>query len=267
MLAGLFRYRFLSSDQLVRLGGGSRQKLLRRLRLMFDHGYVDRPRAQIASIVFGNAPMIYGLGHKGAKLLKQSGQEGTRWREKNQACTNYFIRHAVEQAEFFICLEQAAKAQSIRLHHKNSIINTPLNHLNDASWRVRFKWPSGDRMGINVTPDGLFGIEKENGEIAYFFVEIDRGTEPIVRRTSKQSSILKKFLAYKATHEDDATGLPNFRVLFVTTSQRRIDAMIDAIPQDMPKGLFLFSTLEATRTDIFGAAWRKAGSKTASLIG
>ena len=39
------RHRFLRSRHIIALIGGSPQQLLRRLKLLFHHGYLERPRA------------------------------------------------------------------------------------------------------------------------------------------------------------------------------------------------------------------------------
>ena len=41
------RHRFLRSPQIAALMGGSSQQLSRRLQLLYHHGYLERPRAQI----------------------------------------------------------------------------------------------------------------------------------------------------------------------------------------------------------------------------
>lgn len=41
------RYRFLRSPQIVALIASDSQQLLRRLQLLYHHGYLERPRAQI----------------------------------------------------------------------------------------------------------------------------------------------------------------------------------------------------------------------------
>jgi len=41
------RHRFLRSDQIIALIGGSAQNLSRRLQGLFHHGYLERPRAQL----------------------------------------------------------------------------------------------------------------------------------------------------------------------------------------------------------------------------
>jgi len=51
LLAHVGRHRFLSSAQLARLDGGSPQGVLRCLRSLFDHGLLDRPRSQAATLL------------------------------------------------------------------------------------------------------------------------------------------------------------------------------------------------------------------------
>lgn len=65
IIRAAFRFRFLRSTHLASLFGGSRQVILRRLQLLFHHGYLDRPRAQIDYYRNGSQPMVYGLGNKG----------------------------------------------------------------------------------------------------------------------------------------------------------------------------------------------------------
>jgi hypothetical protein len=43
ILSHVARHRFLSSRHLARLDGGSEQNLLRCLRVLFDHQFLDRP--------------------------------------------------------------------------------------------------------------------------------------------------------------------------------------------------------------------------------
>ena len=54
-----------------------------------------------------------------------------------------------------------------------------------------------------MTPDAIFGLhylhKPEGANRAYFFLEVDRGTMPVVRRSLKETSIYRKLLAYHAT--------------------------------------------------------------------
>src|ERR1051326_7330468 len=65
----VFEHRFLRSTHILSLTRGSRQQVLRRLQLLFHHGYLHRPRAQIDYYRAGSQPMVYGLGNEGMRLL------------------------------------------------------------------------------------------------------------------------------------------------------------------------------------------------------
>src|SRR5712691_2492438 len=88
LLAHVVRHRFLSSSHLIALDGGSAQNVLRCLRVLFDHGYLDRPKAQLASVpAVGPRPFVYGLGARGARALREDGHHINGvgdWTEKNK---------------------------------------------------------------------------------------------------------------------------------------------------------------------------------------
>src|ERR1043165_8920687 len=69
----VYSHRFLRSSQIAALIGASRQPVLRRLQLLFHHGYLTRPRAQVEYFTKGGSrEIVYGLGNKGAKSLCES---------------------------------------------------------------------------------------------------------------------------------------------------------------------------------------------------
>src|SRR5258706_6767476 len=69
----IHRHRFLRSHQIVALVASSPQQVLRRLQLLYHHGYLDRPRAQLEYYERGGArPMVYGLSNKGGILLDKT---------------------------------------------------------------------------------------------------------------------------------------------------------------------------------------------------
>ena len=68
------RHRFLRSHQIIALTGVSSQQILRRLQLLYHHGYVERPRAQIDYYHRGGSRhIVYGLGDRGGALLRKEG--------------------------------------------------------------------------------------------------------------------------------------------------------------------------------------------------
>src|SRR6266852_5866335 len=75
LLENIARFRLASAAQLAALDGGSAQNVSRALLALFEHGYVERPVAQVASRLLheGSRPTIYGLTRKGAALLRDEG--------------------------------------------------------------------------------------------------------------------------------------------------------------------------------------------------
>src|SRR5690349_8109332 len=64
------QHRFLRSSHILTLVDGSDQQILRRLHLLYHHGYLERPRCQLDYFHRGGSrPMVYGIGNEGAALL------------------------------------------------------------------------------------------------------------------------------------------------------------------------------------------------------
>ena len=108
-------------------------------------------------------------------------------------------------------------------------------------------------FSFEISADGKpFGIERTNpdGSKAYFFfpgIEADTGTEPIESANLQRSSILKKFVAYRAVAEQriyaSHFGFPNFFVPFIATSEARMRSMMEALTRltgERGSAMFLF---------------------------
>ena len=112
------------------------------------------------------------------------------------------------------------------------------------------------RLDIGVEADYGFSLYLPKvRRKAFFLVEIDRGTMPVERRDLKQSSILRKLLAYQTMWQmklhQKYFGWGNFRVLFVTESMERVENMIAAAnSQNLTRQspLFLF----ASKQELYG---------------
>lgn len=267
------RHRFLPSSHLTALLGRSDQTVLRRLQLLFHHGYLERPRAQLQYYErIGSRPMVYGLGSKGGKLLKVqlgSSYRPFRWSEKNRAVGRIYLEHALLVSDVSVALELACRRSSrVRLLMDEDL---PLPH--KCSWRVTVD----GNVRLGLVPDRVFALERvrEDSSVdrAYFFLEADRGTMPVTRRNLSQTSFARKLLAYEATwsqgiHEK-RFGFHRFRVLTVTKSSERVKSLVEACAQ-LPRGhgLFLFadrSVLE--HPDIlFASIWQNGRSELVSVL-
>ncbi len=276
MIRLIGRHRFLHSQQLAALVGDKPQPLLRRLHLLYHHGYLERPRAQLEYFHQGGSrPMVYGLGDKGAALLKRQ-HGGVRWGAKNRSVGRMFLEHALLVSEVMVAVELSCRMNGVRLLMDEDL---PLPK-DTTSKRPSFKWhvKVNSRLRLGVIPDRVFALEfpdtNGNPTHAFFFLEADRGTMPVTRRHLSQTSFYRKLLAYEATWAQSLHqtrfGFHRFRVLTVTTSPERVQSLVNACAKlKTGHGLFLFadrSVLE-NPTDIFSALWQtgRAGETTTLL--
>jgi plasmid stabilization system protein ParE len=242
LLAQVGRHSFLSSAQLAALDGGSLQNVLRCLRALFDHGYLDRPKAQLAAMpIEGPQALVYGLAPKGARALRDYGHhlkgEGD-WTEKNKRAGAVFIEHTLAVAEFMTALELSCRARSdLDLIREHEIIANAPEETRVA--REPLRWVVRPERGRNeiwsVVPDGLFALSFVDGTASYFLLEIDRGTIPIVRNSLDHRSIARKLATYyegwRVGRHVQQFGVKQMRVLLVTESPERVRNMLAAVEQ------------------------------------
>ncbi len=257
LLRQVHRHRFLRSSHLIALVGGSRQHILRRLQLLYHHGYLERPRAQIDYFYQGGSRAItYGLGNKGAALLKRELAlpfHRLDWSAKNRDTKRVFLEHALLIADIMVALELACRRQgNVRLLTDDEL------PLPEAARRQRepFRWSVNvsSRLKFGVIPDRVFGLEFTGAETkrAFYFLEADRATMPVQRQNLSQSSFYRKLLAYEATWTQNLhrsrLGFHRFRVLTVTSTPERVQTLVEACRQlERGQGLFLFTDAEAFR--------------------
>jgi hypothetical protein len=275
------RYRFLRSPQVAALLNDDSQQLLRRLQLLFHHGFLERPRAQLQYYHLGGSrPIVYGLGNKGAALVMHElgvTFRELRWGEKNRTVGRIFFEHALLVSDVMVTIELACRESSrIRLLTEQEL----LSHNEKSTRRQSFRWrvKVNGRVTLGVIPDRVFALEypDQNGRrtSAYFFLEADRGTMPVTRRNLAQTSFYRKLLAYEATWSQSIHqkrfGFHRFRVLTVTTSAERVKSLVNACAQlKTGHGLFIFSdrTVLEKPGDIFSSIWQTGRTgETGSLL-
>jgi hypothetical protein len=248
------KHRFLRSTHLHTLIGGSYQQLLRRLQLLFHHGYLDRPRAQISYFYSaGSQPVIYSLGRKGRALLEQVQADTSTTTTVNPFVQQLHLEHTLLTAEFMVALERSCRAHNISLTQPGNGNTLP------CRWTVNL---NGKRLG--VVPDAAFLLGNLNREPDHaYFLEADRGTMPVTRKGMNQTSFYRKLLAYESTWRQNTQrttfGIRRFRVLTVTTSPARLRRMIEAGQElERGRGLFLFTDVNSLRAhgDVLTLPWQ-----------
>lgn len=214
----------------------------RRLRKLFDAGYLDRrflPRA------FGPTQAVYMVGNEGAKVLNEAANLSAktvnrrRYRYKNMS--DSLLRHELLISDFACIL-------------KASFTRYP-----DCGFQ---DWRSDDEVigccniieggaDIELKPDA-YGSYHLHKTLFNFFLEADLSTEPLSR-------ILKKVELYRSFKASGlftrAFGRRAFRLFFVTTSKVRAEKINQNIP--VISDLKIFTTnIEAVRLDpLFAPVW------------
>lgn len=275
-LARVARHRFLTSAQLAALDGGSQQNVVRSLRALFDHGYLDRPASHLVMVPLqGTRPLVYALGQRGARALRAHGHlvdDRVDWTEKNKRAGAIFIEHTLAVADFFTGLEVACHARGdIALLREEEVLSCAPEATRKAREPLRFavdKAVMGRRQRFSVVPDGLFGLRFADDSASYFMLEVDRGTIPITRSDVKGSAAWQKSITYKlATYWEgwkagrhvEQFGLKQMRVLMLTSSEERMDnmlAVVDELTQGRGSAFFLFGYAAQLReSDPLTVAW------------
>src|SRR4051812_23099485 len=279
------RHRFLRSTHIAALVGRSLDRTNDRLLRLFHAGYVDRPRAQLERFpTSGTAPMLYALADRGARLLRQRGDSPSApvaWSRKNRKVQRPFIDHQIEIVDFRVALQRALSTRAdVRLLFEGETSaaasrrqgQEARSHALSAQLKQ-----NGIVHHVSAVPDLVFALHFADGTRHNYAVEIDRGTMPVFRSDLEQTSIARKMRVYLAAHaakqHQREFGWTNFRVLFVTTNEERIETMIDASRQSQARrhgvgaSLFWFSTFSEIKevADLLALEWRDGNRRAVRL--
>jgi DNA-binding Lrp family transcriptional regulator len=266
------RHRFLRSHQIVALLSASQQQVLRRLKQLYHHGYLTRPRAQLEYYErSGTRPMVYGLSSKGGKLLERELGITISGNENDDGVGRMFLEHAILVSDVMVSIELACrKSGDIRLLYEDQLALQ--SKQNQFQWRIKVH---DYRVTLGVVPDRVFALEyaDHGGQIQriYFFLEADRGTMPVVRSGLTQTSFYRKLLAYEATWTQKVhqrkLGIHRFRVLTVTTNAMRVTSLLEACSRlKRGHGLFLFADRTILEKDPLSPVWQCGKSAKISAL-
>lgn len=292
ILQRVFRYRFVRAEDLYRLfPDRTPDRLSRRLTQLYRARFLDRPVSQIDYFRgAGSQSLVYGLDTAGARFLAEEcglSVGSADWKSRNRSYTRDNLDHTLAVSRFLIDLELACA-------DRPGLTYIPFEDIRDAApkptretsrldrWAVTMR-SATTTASVHIIPDAIFGLRAigEDGRAAksHAFLEIDRGTMTVVPTPSIReseaflfrSTILRKLLAYAESYRRELhkahLGIPSARVLFLTTSNARAEAMRAAAeqfvlrPLKLPAGLFLFGAqdedgnpLDLTYRNMAGAA-------------
>jgi Replication-relaxation len=221
--------------------------------------------------ITGPQPLVYGLSNRGARLLRDHGHlidMAIDWSENCRRVGVTFIEHAVARSRFMASLDvgQRSREDITLLEGPEIVARAP-----EKTQRARhpLKWTAlvpdgrGGEVAASVISDDAFALVFNDGTAGYFLVEIDRGQMP-VRRTARSSEeiiagkrrlrtyYMHKLATYyhgwRQRRHVEQFGVEQLRVLTVTTSEKRIETMLEALREvTNGKGSDLFMFIDEKR--------------------
>lgn len=275
VLAIIGRYRFATAEQAAVATGRSPVNVGRRLHRMWANHLLNRPPQQqtrLAAHAFhGATPIVYELARAGARLLQERGMP-LRTDHTFRPTTLSPLIHALETTRFMVEMTRdVARLPNVRLvDHIDLIDSFPENTRKDPRpFSLRASFHERGRLVTKTnTPDRLFSLHLlDTNNRLNFAYECDRGTEtvqPHARNPAQKSTIHRKLsVMHRAFHDRLFLSRWNFtrlRVLFETTSDRRIAAMLDTqhhlVTNGQVPGLFNYtSTARRAALGPLGPIW------------
>lgn len=252
MLSAVCRYRFITTSQIHKLIPGSRQNISRRLQRLYHAGFLERPQAQLplrysrqlSELVY--SPTMESFEQSDSSIEQVRPQKGAK------SISPLFLLHALSVSRALVQVEIECKKLGLRFLNEQALIHSypQLKGKKRIEWRVQMRADNATER-IGVIPDAVFAIDRKIrlGVLRYFyFLEADRGTMPLKRKSLRGSSIHRKALAYIQTRRShtlpERFGIPGFQVLFIAKTQKRLEGIKEVCGEAQkrkPTSLFLYA--------------------------
>lgn len=256
ILRAVYRYHFLTIDQLTRLlySKGARTTASTRLKRLADAEYLTR---SVIPTRQGNGPAVYSLARKGMQFLADLGFAiPKRARASEERAYSYlFFAHTLAVGDLLIAAELLAAA------HPDAIVIEQFRHERDLK-RQPVYIEDGAEGKLAVIPDGYLSLVLAGQYRMCFAFELDRGTEDQQAWRRKVRALLR----YVQGPYQAAFGTDNLTVCVVATpGKARMQQLVawtaaelDALGKRQEADLFRFAAPvpDLTPEQLFlGAGW------------
>ena len=250
ILQHLAVHRRLTIFQIQKLTARNIDSLRRRMRYLFQDGYVERRGRDYSS------PALYSLSRKAKGILVEAGHDGQRleWQLRNdRELSDIHRAHTLMLGDIRIGLEVATKkSEELELveweqgRHIHGSVETP------------------EFGRVPIAPDAFFSVRKLGGGESVFYhflLEADRSTETLQSRTGYRS-LNQRYRGYFQFHREKGFakwGIRAARILTITTSEQRRNNLTQLAQgaDDRKSGsrLFLFAWYDDFQRDPLGRIW------------
>ena len=239
----------LSFAQVQRLFFTGKSQAELRLKLLYQHGYLNRlDRDQRRRYT----EMVYWLDKKGAELV--ASLDGTpfsefTWRKEPRW---FQVEHDLAVNDFRINMEQACR------EHPEVQLESWTAESEFWAYPDKIEYTyQGKKMHRYMRPDGFFVLSTSEHLIRYL-LEIDRSTEDNPRFLREK--VLPGLAYVKSQAYGERFGHRSGRWLVVTTGERRLANMLSQAKNGEAKGSFYFTTFSQVNPETILQApiWRRA---------
>ncbi|MEW6144122.1 MAG: replication-relaxation family protein [Thermodesulfobacteriota bacterium] len=250
ILRSLYTYRFLTSTQLAKMFFSSKSFADRRLRKLYDHGFLDRIQRPVTE---GKSELLYSLWTEGARVLSKKlnmSRQELGWSKSKNRVRGEFLEHELEVTRFRLTIEEACKNNEgyslMEWRNKEELKYKKGNISYGEKVRERGK-------NIILIPDAYFVLQTPKGT-AHFFLEVDRYTETASKVFKRKMKGYKMYLE-RGLFRDRFSG-KNFRVLIVTTNNTRLKSLIKVTGELGLGIMYWFTTSNLISPEkILGEVW------------
>lgn len=252
ILDTVYKYRYVTYSQITTLNPRWKESSFKApVRQLYNgdgiRGYLLKPRCQRPPGIMQNRESIYMLGDRGADALREAFDiyiSDTDRDVLEGADTIKNFKHDLILSKYLVTLRLFGRDTNIGVNYTWDMVDKGiLSDNDDATWHLGKK---------RIIPDMPLLLEKD-GKKKLILIEMDRSTEPQVRNT-RGSSIERKFLKYMQAYNNGlhtkTYGMKTMRVLFITSSNQRIDNMRKlTVELGIRDRIFLFTTSKAVLAD------------------
>jgi hypothetical protein len=268
------RFKFLTSHQLHRLhfAGTSPENAFNRLRSLAQGGVLSiaylNPKARGLNQNRPTAVFYCALPnqHRLRERLEASGHaaEWARFQavlssyNKSEAFAHQTLAHETAISEFFVALERdtGAGGHELLFWERTSPFSKELSENLEGTLETTAQGKVTQKtLKLHFNPDAFFSLRAPDGTPAFYFLEYDNNTSGTPRFLKKLLGyalynsrklfppVVERYMVkYQFTHPDPARA--GFRVLTLTPSPARRDALFLTSAKLAPSRMFLFATLD-----------------------
>jgi hypothetical protein len=289
-IEAIARFGILTSEQVAKIDGGSRQNVVRGLAQCVDElkvlRRIDNGADALFSGYFDTRPRAYSVTARGLRALHSAHIPLNVTPKKNDV----LIAHEIEVAEYIFTLAAASAAAGVRLIDQPEYLSAPSIPLSTRALKHPLRligtaepheFPHLEGIltkstDIPAEPDRLCALVRPDNTGITLANEIDRSTEDVTaHRIRRRATYFRKVLGYYAAWNAGAhlkqfgEMARAFRVAVITTCETRIGNMITVQEHiGAPSGLFVYTTPERLKVHgALGPAWITSKSDRVSLFG